>query len=97
GLTFRQWGSMLTVWNFGDLSRGVMTLGLDLADWIIVLCGCLLMAIIGSLSAKIDIRERLYEKPILSWILFGTLFLVILLFGAYGVGYDASQFIYNQF
>jgi len=25
------------------------------------------------------------------------LFLVVLLFGAYGVGYDASQFIYNQF
>jgi hypothetical protein len=22
---------------------------------------------------------------------------VILLFGAYGVGYDATQFIYNQF
>ena len=56
-----------------------------------------LMAIIGSISAKTDIRERLYEKPILSWVLFGTLFVVILLFGAYGVGYDASQFIYNQF
>jgi len=25
------------------------------------------------------------------------LFLLVLLFGAYGVGYDASQFIYNQF
>ena len=97
GLTFRQWGSMLTVWNFGDLSRGAMTLGLTLADWIILFVGCLLMIIIGSVSFRCHIRERLYEKPIFSWTLFGLLLVAILLFGAYGVGYDASQFIYNQF
>ena len=27
----------------------------------------------------------------------GVLFVSILVFGAYGIGYDASQFIYNQF
>ncbi|MBO5939335.1 MAG: MBOAT family protein [Clostridia bacterium] len=97
GLTFRQWGSMLTVWNVGDFSRGVMTLGLDLADWIILLVGCLVMAVVASITAKTDLRERLYDKPILSWVIFGTLLIAILLFGAYGVGYDASQFIYNQF
>ena len=97
GLTFRQWGSMFTVWNWGNLSSGILTLKLNFADWIIVLFGCLLMAIVGSLSQKQSLRERLYDKPILSWTLFGTLFIVILLFGAYSVGYDASQFIYNQF
>ena len=97
GLTFRQWGSMLTVPNFGDLSRGAMTLGLTVADWVILLVGCILMAVVASLSMKTSLRERLYEKPILSWVLFGALFIAILLFGAYGVGYDASQFIYNQF
>ena len=33
----------------------------------------------------------------LLWCVFGALFVLILLFGAYGIGYDASQFIYNQF
>jgi hypothetical protein len=26
-----------------------------------------------------------------------TLLLIVLIFGAYGIGYDSSQFIYNQF
>ena len=55
------------------------------------------MAAVSSLSAKRSVRERLYDRPILSWTLCGGLFIVILLFGAYSVGYDASQFIYNQF
>ena len=43
------------------------------------------------------IREMLWKKPALPYIVFPLLALVILCFGAYGVGYDSSQFIYNQF
>lgn len=97
GTTFRQWGSMLTVWNWGELSTEFLSFGLGVADWLILLASCLLMATVSSLSAKRSVRERLYDRPVLSWTLCGLLFVVILLFGAYGVGYDASQFIYNQF
>ena len=31
------------------------------------------------------------------WAIFTALLLVIVVFGAYGLGYDAAQFIYNQF
>ena len=31
------------------------------------------------------------------WAIFYVLTLVIIVFGAYGLGYDAAQFIYNQF
>jgi hypothetical protein len=44
------------------------------------------------------VRERLSQKPY--WIKFAIwygLFLVVIIFGAYGIGYDATQFIYNQF
>ncbi len=95
--TFRMWGSMLTTWNWGTLPQRISELGLRLSDGIILLLGCLLMAAISTLSAKRSVRERLYEKPILSWTLCGGLFVVVLLFGAYGIGYDATQFIYNQF
>lgn len=45
-----------------------------------------------------SVRARIAKKPLLfrfaCWYL---LFLAVLVFGAYGVGYDSSQFIYNQF
>lgn len=95
--TFSMWGSMLTTWNYSSMLRSLPSLGLHLSDLIILLLGCLLMAGVSTLSAKRSVRERLYDRPILSWTLCGALFVCILLFGAYGIGYDASQFIYNQF
>ena len=97
-LTFRMWGSMFTEFNIGEALGGeISALGLSLADYIIVALGCILMFAVSSLSKERSVRERLYDRPILSWCVFGTLFILILLFGAYGIGYDASQFIYNQF
>ncbi len=97
GTTFRLWGSMATTWNWGEATRGLFGLGLDGADFVILALGCLLMATVSSLSAKKSVRERLYDRPILSWCVCGGLFLAVILLGAYGIGYDASQFIYNQF
>ena len=31
------------------------------------------------------------------YVVFGVLMLIVIVFGAYGIGYDQSQFIYNQF
>ena len=97
-LTFRMWGSMLTTFNIGEaLGGGISSLGLGLADYIIILCGCAIMFAVSRASKERSVRERLYDRPILSWTLFGLLFILIIMFGAYSVGYDASQFIYNQF
>ncbi len=97
GTTFLLWGSMLTVPNWAQMPSGVMRLGLTGADWIILAVGIVTVSVVSSLSAKKDVRERLYDRPILSWTLCGALLVAVLLLGAYGVGYDANQFIYNQF
>ena len=97
GLTFRLWGSMITEGNYAEAVRGILGLGLDGADLVILALGCVTMAVVSSLGAKKSVRERLYDRPVLSWVVFGSLFLAVILLGAYGVGYDASQFIYNQF
>lgn len=98
GTTFRMWGSMLTTWNWGDLfSGGLLQLGLDTADYIILAVSVVILCGINLLSVKKSVRERLYGRPALSAVLCGGLLIAILLFGAYGVGYDATQFIYNQF
>ena len=44
-----------------------------------------------------SVREVLWEKPVLCYAVFFVLAVAVLTFGAYGVGYDAAQFIYNQF
>ena len=97
-LTFRMWGSMLTTSNISEaLGGGMLALGLGFADYIVILCGCVIMFAVSRAGKEISVRERLYDRPILSWCLFGLLFILIIMFGAYSVGYDASQFIYNQF
>ena len=57
----------------------------------------LVVFLVTKLSQKRDLREWLYRKTALSWVLSGAMILIIVLFGAYGIGYDASQFIYTQF
>ncbi|MBQ7337626.1 MAG: MBOAT family protein [Clostridia bacterium] len=42
-------------------------------------------------------RQRLCERPIRMAVILAFMLAVVLIFGRYGYGYDASQFIYNQF
>lgn len=45
-----------------------------------------------------SVREKIHAKPyIVRFVLWTALFMAVLLFGAYGIGYDATSFIYNQF
>ena len=97
-LTFRLWGSMLTTMNWGEIFHGGLTsFGLSVADWGVILCGVLLTWQVSRLGKDKPVRERLAERPVLLCAALCALTVVILLFGAYGIGYDASQFIYNQF
>ncbi len=98
GTTFRMWLSMLTMRDLGEiLTGGILKLGLSLADLIIVAAGVCVMFAVSKIGEKKSVRERLYGRPALSAALCSVLFVCVVLFGAYGAGYDASQFIYNQF
>ncbi len=95
GLTFSMWGSMLTMRGLGEIfTGGIFDLGLTAADIIIVLVAIAVIFAVGKIE---NIREKLYERPVACAVLCSTLFIAVLLFGAYGQGYDAAQFIYNQF
>ncbi len=99
-VVFSMFGSMffgIRPWQFsGELAA---SLGLSAADWIVVGLSALLMFAVG--LAQRDgrsVRERIFALP--GWqrffVIYG-LFLAVLVLGVYGQGYDASQFIYNQF
>ena len=98
GLTFRMWESMFTKFNFTSCLGGeIFELGLELKDYIILAVAVTVVAIVAKLSQKKDLREWLYGKTALSWTLSGAILVAILLFGAYSIGYDASQFIYTVY
>lgn len=98
-MTFRMFGSMVTGKNYHILWDGsLLRLGLTLTDYGILAGGLILLTTVSLLGRNGSVREKLYQKPpILCYASLYLLFLGILIFGAYGIGYDASQFIYNQF
>ena len=53
---------------------------------------------VSLLQRRGSVRERIACRPYpVRFAVWYGLFLAVLLMGAYGIGYDASQFIYNQF
>lgn len=98
-LTFRMFGTMLTAGNWAVLWNGaLLQLGLTGADFLVLAAGFILLLTVSLGQRSGSVRERIAAKPFwLRFVLWYALFLVTLLLGAYGAGYDSSQFIYNQF
>ncbi|NLJ97338.1 MAG: MBOAT family protein [Clostridiales bacterium] len=99
GTTFRMYGTIFTRWNWRDLFNGsLLELGLTMADYMVLLFAVLLILWVSLASRRESFRERLASWPMaLRYISYFVLIISILIFGAYGVGYDSSQFIYSQF
>ena len=98
GITFAAVGSVFTTWNPRVIFDGSMlTLGLAAADYIVLAIGTVLLFTVSVLNTKKGVRERLSAHPWLRLAATMVLILAVLLLGAYGRGYDATQFVYNQF
>ena len=89
---FSQWGRRaLTAQEF-------LGLGLTAADYVIVAAGALVVFSVSLIQRKQPVREWLGQKPFfVQYAVFLALFLSVLLFGIYGIGFDSAGFIYNQF
>ncbi len=89
--------------RFFDLSMfnsELMTsLGINMREWLLCLICVVVILFVDHLKEKkIDIRETLDHKPLpVRWCFYLLLILLILVFGKYGPGYDASNFIYGNF
>ena len=98
-LTFKMFGSMFTKFSVKSLTGAAfLGLGLTVWDYAILLVGALLLFTVSMLGRSGSVREKIagFAFPVRFLIWYG-LFLTVLVFGAYGIGYSASQFIYNQF
>ena len=100
GEYFRRVGSIFTTFNWNILYDGtMMQLGLTWLDYAILGGGIAALFFVSVFQEKHgSFREALAKKPaVLRYALIFTMFLVVILMGSYGIGYDASNFIYNQF
>ena len=98
-VTIKLFFSMFTTFNVAELWNGnMLKLGLSGLDYAIIFFGVLLMFTVSMLQRKCSVRERIAKLPYPTRVaIWFVLFIVVLLAGAYGQGYDESQFIYNQF
>ena len=88
--------------NFGINSlktKEILTLGMDKADFIIVIITLIGILIISILKEKnIDVRKEIENKNIvIRWIVYYFLILYVLIFGAYGMGYEPVDPMYADF
>ncbi len=75
-----------------------MQLGLTIADYVVLIFAVGLMLFVSLKSRAGSISMSLNAKPMpVRYAAYFLVFIAVLVFGAYGVGYDASQFIYSQF
>ena len=97
-LTFKQVGTVFTSFRPSVLWDGsFLELGLSAGDWLIAALGTGAMVVCSLLGRKEPARERLVRRPGLAWGGCALLVVCMVIFGVYGIGFDATQFIYNQF
>ena len=76
-----------------------MNLGVGLKEYIVVGLAILAVCIVSKFQVAegVSLRHKIAQSPALTFTCIFILTVVIILFGSYGIGFDASGFIYNQF
>ncbi len=90
---------VFTCFGGGTFSTDVLLCGMDINDFAVTALGAALMLLIGILQEKgINVRDSVAGLVLpLRWAVYAGLVFSVIIFGAYGVGYDAVDFIYGQF
>ena len=88
--------SVFTTFNYGEFFAQIGTMGLALTDWIV-------LAVAAAWLWCYDV----WAKPVQAWFagrqawcktaVICALALIVLLFGMYGIGFEAGAFIYSRF
>lgn len=84
-------------WVFFDGS--VLDFGITHIDINIMVCGVVMLLLVGILQEKHESAREWISKQIFvfRWLIWLSLFTVTLIYGVYGPGYSASEFIYRGF
>ena len=99
GDAFAMLGRAVSVWNLDVLWNGsLLGLGLNQIETVIAAVSLLLLYFVSILQQKGSVRNRIAHKPLpVRWIIWYVLLFSVILFGCYGPGYSAGEFIYQGF
>ena len=91
--------SLFAAWNPEIIVDGsLLGLGLDIKDWCIVCLSLLLLLVYGKENEKEDWRQMISNKNlVIRWGFWLAIIFFVIVFGSYGPGYNAAEFIYQGF
>lgn len=90
---------LVTDFSFGRLIvTDYSQLGLDMANWIVAVLGCLIILMVDFIGRKKSYSEVIFKRgTLVSFGLIGLMIAVIIIFGMYGIGYEGKAFIYSRY
>lgn len=85
--------------HWRDLLNGAFMekLGLSLPVWILVGLATVLIFFVSRAGKETPVADRLADRPVLWTLAALGLAVAVLIFGSYGIGFDAGAFIYQTF
>lgn len=96
---FAMWKSAFSLcnpWIFFDYS--LYKLGLTKDEWLILLIGLIILAIVSILQQSGSVREKLHRQNfVFRLLLFVVIVVMIINWGCYGADFVAEDFIYGRF
>ena len=92
----RMLGSVFTVWNPGALAGNILELGISLAEWIVLLIVVIALCLFDAKKEKLS-AWAVSRGPELKLTILLAAVLIVLIFGVYGIGFNAGDFIYSRF
>ena len=80
------------------IDGSLLDMGVDWKNWIVIIIGLIIVLIVSNLQQKGKVRQMIASKNMaIRWVIYLALFFAVIIFGSYGMGYDASSFIYGAF
>ena len=89
-------GSIFTNFNYTEMFSNFLNLGLNLQNITVLIIGVMALITFDIKKEKIISKIKNYKLEGKLAII-GTLALIVLLFGIYGIGFNVSEFIYSKF
>lgn len=88
--------SLFTTFNYGSVITEIGTMGLTMGDWIVFASAIILLFACDGQRERIGIKLRRYS-PAARLAMCGAVGMIVLVFGMYGLGFNAGEFIYSRF
>ena len=96
---FEMFKMIFTDLRFDMLIRHIQDIGIDRYGYFVIIIGLIVVAVVETLKeAGVSLRAKLDSLPVpVRFAFWYICIFTVIIFGAYGTGYDAANLLYAQF